>query len=233
MFASRALSRRGDNGLGHARVVPFVTEVLPNYRGYKLRVFEPLDDFPSDSDANDARRMNAFLEAQILLCRVKNLAVFRRLQTRGTTVPGDRKDLSDKKFDLQTCALLMNPQTAVRLAMFFGTDSFGALGGTFFGIAVITSEDIPAGFVGLIDGSRLEVVDEGVVPETSSQALLFAVVEGGETTPVNLWQQNAIALRVVHFHNWNLTEPQYARYIPDVFSNLTPATAAQRKGSLT
>jgi Kdo2-lipid IVA lauroyltransferase/acyltransferase len=52
--------------LGHARVVPFVTEVLPNYRGYKLKVFKPLDDFPSESDAVDARRMNSFLEAQIL-----------------------------------------------------------------------------------------------------------------------------------------------------------------------
>lgn len=68
--------------LGHARVVPFVTEVLPNYRGYKLTVFEPLDDFPSDSDANDARRMNAFLEAQILKCPEQYYWVHRRFKHR-------------------------------------------------------------------------------------------------------------------------------------------------------
>jgi lauroyl/myristoyl acyltransferase len=46
-----------------ARVVPFVTEVLPDFKGYRLNVFAPLIDFPSGSDTNDACRMNAFLEA--------------------------------------------------------------------------------------------------------------------------------------------------------------------------
>jgi KDO2-lipid IV(A) lauroyltransferase len=68
--------------LGHARVVPFVTEVLPNYRGYKLTVFEPLDDFPTESDAVDARRMNAFLEAQILKCPEQYYWVHRRFKHR-------------------------------------------------------------------------------------------------------------------------------------------------------
>jgi KDO2-lipid IV(A) lauroyltransferase len=62
--------------------VPFVTEVLPNYRGYKLTVFEPLDDFPSDSNAKDARRMNAFLEAQILKCPEQYYWVHRRFKHR-------------------------------------------------------------------------------------------------------------------------------------------------------
>ncbi|MGA7816052.1 lipid A biosynthesis lauroyl acyltransferase [Caballeronia sp.] len=68
--------------LAHARVVPFVTEVLPNYRGYKLTVFEPLDDFPSESDAVDARRMNAFLEEQILKCPDQYYWVHRRFKHR-------------------------------------------------------------------------------------------------------------------------------------------------------
>jgi KDO2-lipid IV(A) lauroyltransferase len=68
--------------LGHARVVPFVTEVLPNYRGYKLTVFEPFDDFPSESDAVDARRMNAFLEEQILKCPEQYYWVHRRFKHR-------------------------------------------------------------------------------------------------------------------------------------------------------
>ncbi|WP_437342719.1 LpxL/LpxP family acyltransferase [Paraburkholderia phenoliruptrix] len=50
--------------LGRARVVPFVTEVLPDYEGYKM-IFEPLKDFTSGDDATDATRMNAFLEQEI------------------------------------------------------------------------------------------------------------------------------------------------------------------------
>lgn len=68
--------------LAQARVVPFVTLVLPNYRGYKLTVFEPLDDFPSGSDPVDARRMNAFLEEQILKCPEQYYWVHRRFKHR-------------------------------------------------------------------------------------------------------------------------------------------------------
>src|ERR1700751_5510093 len=39
--------------MGHARVVPFVTEVLPDLKGYKLNVFAPLSDFPSERVAAD------------------------------------------------------------------------------------------------------------------------------------------------------------------------------------
>jgi len=52
--------------LGGAQVVPFVTEVLPGFRGYKLTIFEPLERYPSDSESLDACQMNAFLEKQIL-----------------------------------------------------------------------------------------------------------------------------------------------------------------------
>jgi KDO2-lipid IV(A) lauroyltransferase len=40
--------------LSGARVVPFVTEVLPKFRGYKLTIFEPLEHYPSDSEWLDA-----------------------------------------------------------------------------------------------------------------------------------------------------------------------------------
>ncbi|MFM0441074.1 lipid A biosynthesis lauroyl acyltransferase [Paraburkholderia strydomiana] len=73
--------------LGHARVVPFVTEVLPDYRGYKLTIFEPLNDFPSGSDTDDARRMNAFLEAQILRFPEQYYWVHRRFKHRPPGVP--------------------------------------------------------------------------------------------------------------------------------------------------
>ncbi|CFB63940.1 lipid A biosynthesis lauroyl acyltransferase [Pandoraea apista] len=70
--------------LGRARVVPFVTEVLPNYQGYKLTIFEPLADFPSGSDEVDARRMNAFLEEQVARIPDQYYWVHRRFKHRPT-----------------------------------------------------------------------------------------------------------------------------------------------------
>jgi KDO2-lipid IV(A) lauroyltransferase len=74
--------------LGRARVVPFVTEVLPNYKGYKLTIFEPLTDFPSACDTLDARRMNEFLEAQILRFPEQYYWVHRRFKHRPPGTPG-------------------------------------------------------------------------------------------------------------------------------------------------
>ncbi|HTJ94289.1 MAG TPA: lipid A biosynthesis lauroyl acyltransferase [Pararobbsia sp.] len=68
--------------LGRARVVPFVTEVLPNYEGYKLTIFDPLADFPSGSDEIDARQMNAFLEKQVIKIPEQYYWVHRRFKHR-------------------------------------------------------------------------------------------------------------------------------------------------------
>ncbi|WP_027796080.1 lipid A biosynthesis lauroyl acyltransferase [Paraburkholderia acidipaludis] len=68
--------------LGGARVVPFVTEVLPKYQGYKLTIFEALADFPSGNDEVDARRMNAFLEEQIIRFPEQYYWVHRRFKHR-------------------------------------------------------------------------------------------------------------------------------------------------------
>ncbi|TDY16696.1 KDO2-lipid IV(A) lauroyltransferase [Paraburkholderia sp. BL6665CI2N2] len=68
--------------MGGARVVPFVTEVLPDFKGYRLTVFDPLSDFPSKSDTDDARCMNAFLETQILKFPAQYYWVHRRFKHR-------------------------------------------------------------------------------------------------------------------------------------------------------
>ncbi|WP_027780493.1 lipid A biosynthesis lauroyl acyltransferase [Paraburkholderia caledonica] len=73
--------------MGHARVVPFVTEVLPNFKGYRLSVFAPLSDFPSESDTNDARCMNEFLEAQVLKIPAQYYWVHRRFKHRPEGMP--------------------------------------------------------------------------------------------------------------------------------------------------
>lgn len=65
-----------------ARVVPFVTEVLPDYQGYRLRLFEPLDNYPSKDMAADALRMNQFLETQIRRLPDQYYWVHRRFKRR-------------------------------------------------------------------------------------------------------------------------------------------------------
>ncbi|PRH33259.1 lauroyl acyltransferase LpxL [Burkholderia multivorans] len=67
---------------GHAQVVPFIGEVLPNYKGYRLRVFKPWDHYPTGDDDLDARRMNEFLEEQIPLMPEQYYWVHKRFKTR-------------------------------------------------------------------------------------------------------------------------------------------------------
>jgi Kdo2-lipid IVA lauroyltransferase/acyltransferase len=73
--------------VGRAQVVPFIGEVLPNYKGYRLRVFKPWDNYPTGDDDADARRMNAFLEEQIPLMPEQYYWVHKRFKTRPPGVP--------------------------------------------------------------------------------------------------------------------------------------------------
>jgi len=68
--------------VGRAQVVPFIGEVLPNYKGYRLKVFKPWDHYPTGDDDADARRMNAFLEEQIPLIPEQYYWVHKRFKTR-------------------------------------------------------------------------------------------------------------------------------------------------------
>jgi KDO2-lipid IV(A) lauroyltransferase len=73
---------------GHAQVVPFIGEVLPNYKGYRLKVFKPWDNYPTGDDTADARRMNAFLEEQVLKMPEQYYWVHKRFKTRPPGEPG-------------------------------------------------------------------------------------------------------------------------------------------------
>jgi KDO2-lipid IV(A) lauroyltransferase len=74
--------------VGHAQVVPFIGEVLPNYKGYRLKVFKPWDNYPTGDDDLDARRMNAFLEEQIPHMPEQYYWVHKRFKTRPPGEPG-------------------------------------------------------------------------------------------------------------------------------------------------
>lgn len=68
--------------LSGARVVPFITGVVPDYRGYKLSIFEALENFPCGDAAADALHMNQFLEKQVRLLPEQYYWVHRRFKRR-------------------------------------------------------------------------------------------------------------------------------------------------------
>jgi KDO2-lipid IV(A) lauroyltransferase len=68
--------------LSGARVVPFVSQVLPGYRGYKLRIYPALPAFPSGDVRADALAMNQFLEARIRETPDQYYWVHRRFKRR-------------------------------------------------------------------------------------------------------------------------------------------------------
>lgn len=65
-----------------ARVVPFITEVLPDYQGYRLRIFEPLKNYPSGDVTADALHMNQFLETLVRQLPDQYYWVHRRFKRR-------------------------------------------------------------------------------------------------------------------------------------------------------
>jgi KDO2-lipid IV(A) lauroyltransferase len=68
--------------MSNAQVIPFVTEVLPDFKGYKLTVFDPLSNYPSQDETADAATMNQFLETQISRLPDQYYWVHRRFKNR-------------------------------------------------------------------------------------------------------------------------------------------------------
>ncbi len=69
-------------------VQPVIAEILPGGQGYKVRYLEPWTDFPTDDPAADMRRMNAWIEQEILRNPTQYLWVHKRFKTRPPGEPG-------------------------------------------------------------------------------------------------------------------------------------------------
>lgn len=66
--------------LSGAPVVPFFPVRLPDAKGYRLRILPPIRDFPGESPAEDAARINRLLEEQIREYPAQYLWVHRRFK---------------------------------------------------------------------------------------------------------------------------------------------------------
>jgi KDO2-lipid IV(A) lauroyltransferase len=69
-------------------VQPVVAEMLPGGQGYVVRFHEPWTDFPTDDALADTRRMNAWIEQEILRRPAQYLWVHKRFKTRPPGEPG-------------------------------------------------------------------------------------------------------------------------------------------------
>lgn len=70
-------------------VQPVVAEMLDGGAGYRVRFLEPWTDFPgADDDEAAARRMNAWIEAEIRRNPAQYLWVHKRFKTRPPGAPG-------------------------------------------------------------------------------------------------------------------------------------------------
>lgn len=74
--------------LGRASVVPFTQERLADGTGYRLVIHPPLEDFPGETEAQDCRRINHWIEQVIAECPEQYLWAHRRFKTRP---PGEAK----------------------------------------------------------------------------------------------------------------------------------------------
>ena len=65
-----------------AAVVPCVTRMLPDGRGYRVEIGDPWTEFPTDDFAADTARMNAWIEATIRTMPEQYFWIHRRFKTR-------------------------------------------------------------------------------------------------------------------------------------------------------
>ena len=71
-----------------ATIVPVIATMLPNYRGWKVTFHTPWENYPGDEDLTTAtRRMNAFIEQEILKVPSEYFWAHKRFKTRPEGVP--------------------------------------------------------------------------------------------------------------------------------------------------
>lgn len=124
---------------------------------------------------------------------------------------------------------IMDPVMALTIGMMqnaLGQPEFPGIdmnGGTFFGLPVICSTNVPKDANGntriiLVQPKEVLMADDGgVTLDASREASLQmdSAPSGDGTKLVSLWQQNMIALRAERFINWQARRQLACVYIPD------------------
>jgi KDO2-lipid IV(A) lauroyltransferase len=70
-----------------ATVLPYFPERLPNYAGYRMTIYPPFDNFPSEDAAADALRHHQAIEAQVRKVPEQYLWIHRRFKGLSDSYP--------------------------------------------------------------------------------------------------------------------------------------------------
>jgi KDO2-lipid IV(A) lauroyltransferase len=68
--------------LGDAVVIPIITRMEPGGRGYVVEIGSAWTDFPGESIEEDTRRMNAYIEQEVLKRPEQYFWLHKRFKTR-------------------------------------------------------------------------------------------------------------------------------------------------------
>ena len=71
----------------NAAVLPCITRILPGGRGYELRIYPPLENFPTADPMADAARMNKEIETWVREMPEQYMWSYRRFKTRPNNEP--------------------------------------------------------------------------------------------------------------------------------------------------
>lgn len=72
----------------HAKVIPMVATFLPNYQGWRVRVYPAWENYPGDDMLAATRRMNAFIEERVREAPAEYFWTHKRFKTRPPGEPG-------------------------------------------------------------------------------------------------------------------------------------------------
>ncbi len=70
-----------------AKVIPVIATFLPDYQGWNVKFYPPLENFPTKDVLADTRRINEFIEQRILEKPSEYLWTHRRFKTRPSGMP--------------------------------------------------------------------------------------------------------------------------------------------------
>lgn len=118
--------------------------------------------------------------------------------------------------DFAAAYLVMDPMTAIHLAKrrtgsAYEFPDLGPRGGSVLGIPVLTSRNVPAGVIALVDPTGITANDEGLQVARATQALLLMADDPDDPDTqgelVSLYQSNLVALRAEIYTSWEVQRP--------------------------
>jgi len=74
--------------MSNAVIIPVITHMLPGSQGYVVRIGKPWENFPGESIEDDTRRMNAFIEQEVMALPEQYFWLHKRFKTRPPGEPG-------------------------------------------------------------------------------------------------------------------------------------------------